>query len=159
MAGRKAVNKIIYDQIIELPFDEKHIADVETILKENFSKPWTQDNILSSNSFSFKKVFLYGDAVIAFLDSNIIFDEAELLMLAVKKEYQNHGIGSYILNRYLEHLKSKNIKSIYLEVSENNIKAINLYKKFGFEVYGKRENYYSDNSSAILMKKSLVSSV
>jgi ribosomal protein S18 acetylase RimI-like enzyme len=36
-------------------------------------------------------------------------------------------------------------------VNTNNIKAINLYTKFGFVEYSRRKNYYGDND-AILMK-------
>ena len=46
---------------------------------------------------------------------------------------------------------------IYLEVRENNIKAIELYKKIGFEQYNIRKHYYRDGVNAILFRKKLIS--
>ena len=40
-----------------------------------------------------------------------------------------------------------------LEVNENNIKALKLYKKIGFEEISKRKNYYGKNEDAIIMMK------
>ena len=45
----------------------------------------------------------------------------------------------------------KNMKTITLEVNENNIPAINLYKKFNFEQVGLRKKYYNNADAAILM--------
>ena len=38
--------------------------------------------------------------------------------------------------------KKEKIKRIILEVSKNNIAAINMYKKVGFKKISKRKNYY-----------------
>jgi len=46
----------------------------------------------------------------------------------------------------------KEIKQINLEVSSNNITAINLYKKYGFQKVGLRKNYYG-NYDGILFTK------
>jgi ribosomal protein S18 acetylase RimI-like enzyme len=43
-------------------------------------------------------------------------------------------------------------KAILLEVSENNLGALTLYKKMGFQISGTRKAYYPDGSSAICMK-------
>ena len=42
--------------------------------------------------------------------------------------------------------------TILLEVAENNIKAINLYKKYGFEIISRRKKYYKE-FDALIMKK------
>ena len=43
-------------------------------------------------------------------------------------------------------------KPITLEVNENNLPAISLYKKYGFKEVAKRKGYYS-GIDAILMEK------
>ena len=49
-------------------------------------------------------------------------------------------------------------KLITLEVRASNNPAINLYKKFGFEICGNRKNYYSNKTEdAILMSLDLTS--
>jgi ribosomal-protein-alanine N-acetyltransferase len=39
----------------------------------------------------------------------------------------------------------------YLEVRKSNIPAINLYKRFGFEIISIRKEYYSDNKEDALV--------
>lgn len=43
--------------------------------------------------------------------------------------------------------------SITLEVNENNIPAIHLYKKYDFKVVGKRKKYYDNKFDAYIMTK------
>ena len=46
-----------------------------------------------------------------------------------------------------------NCKNITLEVSDKNIGAINLYKKFCFEVKAVRKNYYKDSDGLLMMRE------
>jgi len=48
----------------------------------------------------------------------------------------NRGIGSKLLNFFFEWIINTQVSRVYLEVMENNEKAIKLYQKFGFEVEG-----------------------
>ena len=43
--------------------------------------------------------------------------------------------------------------NISLEVNENNNAAIELYKKFNFEIVGCRKKYYNGKDNAIIMTK------
>jgi ribosomal protein S18 acetylase RimI-like enzyme len=43
------------------------------------------------------------------------------------------------------------ITQIILNVNTENTRAINLYKKYGFKIKRKIENYYHDDESAYLM--------
>lgn len=43
--------------------------------------------------------------------------------------------------------------SITLEVNEENEPAIKLYKKYGFNILGKRKNYYNNMHDAYIMTK------
>ena len=38
-----------------------------------------------------------------------------------------------------------------MEVNQNNIPAINLYKKYGFNILGTRKKYYNNTDDAIIM--------
>ena len=45
----------------------------------------------------------------------------------------------------------KSRMEIFLEVRENNITAIEFYKKNGFKEAGKRKNYYRDTGEAAII--------
>ncbi|RMA97822.1 ribosomal protein S18-alanine N-acetyltransferase [Hydrogenothermus marinus] len=155
MEKTERVNKISKHKILIKDFEDKYIEEVLNIIKENFDKPWNKYLLINKNRFSYKKVYLIKDKIVGFLDSNIIFDEAEINLIVVRKDFQGKKIGSFILENFINELKEKNKKTIFLEVDEKNKKAINLYKKFGFEEYSIRKNYYKNKSNAILMRKFL----
>ncbi|NPA52664.1 MAG: ribosomal protein S18-alanine N-acetyltransferase [Aquificae bacterium] len=138
-------------------FSEKYFKQVKQIICSNFQNPWKDSNILFKAENSIKKVVVEINSckVLGYIDGYTLLNEADLLLIVVRKEYQNRGIGSALLKYFLDHIKQKNIQRVYLEVSEKNQTAINLYKKFGFEIYGRRENYYGNGEDAILMKLEL----
>ena len=71
----------------------------------------------------------------------------ELLEIAVDENYRNKGFA----NKLIDKLPSD--MDIFLEVSENNINAIKLYKKNNFIELARRKKYYLDNSDAIVMRR------
>ncbi len=60
--------------------------------------------------------------------------------IAVLKEAWNLGIASALINEILLFAKDTGFELVELEVASPNQNAINLYKKFGFKIYGTREN-------------------
>ena len=74
-------------------------------------------------------------------------DFYELFEIAVDENYRNRGYA----NKLIDKLPSD--MDIFLEVSENNINAIKLYKKNNFIELARRKKYYLDNSDAIVMRK------
>ena len=60
-----------------------------------------------------------------------------------------------LLESLLEELGKRGIRTLFLEVSDANRAAQNLYEKLGFERIGLRERYYSDGTSALVLSKGL----
>lgn len=90
----------------------------------------------------------HNNRVVAYCIITEIAGEAELINIGVDKGYLRRGIAYNLLNYVICNLKSN---VMFLEVSTNNLAAINLYKKCGFNQYSIRKNYYGQ-SDAILMK-------
>jgi len=67
-----------------------------------------------------------------------ILHKAEL-GISVRKPYWGKGIGSALISEALRIAKQKGFKKIQLEVMEHNERAIRLYKKFGFEIEGRKK--------------------
>lgn len=53
--------------------------------------------------------------------------------IAVKREYQNHNIGTLLLNKVIDWTKGKGINRIELKVYYFNTSAINFYSNKGFK--------------------------
>ncbi len=83
-----------------------------------------------------------GRKVIGFAVSRMAADEAEILSIAVDAAYRGRGLSNNLLLTHLGHLAGRGIRTIFLEVEENNAPARRLYEKTGFAVVGRRERYY-----------------
>jgi [ribosomal protein S18]-alanine N-acetyltransferase len=80
--------------------------------------------------------------VVGFTLARAIGDEAELLLLAVRRERQRHGIGKRLLNSFTASALARGATRVHLEVREGN-HALSIYEQAGFRLVGRRRNYYS----------------
>lgn len=81
-----------------------------------------------------------------------ILEEAHITLLGIHPHHQRQGLGTFMLLSLLDDAIARNLSWATLEVSVNNQKALNLYKKFGFEAVGKRKGYYqSTGEDAIVL--------
>ncbi len=95
-------------------------------------------------------------ALVGFIAFSTIVEEAEILKIGVKKEKTCQGIGTGLLNKMTQQLRKNRIRQIFLEVREDNLLAVSLYQNHGFELAGKRNNYYqSPPANALIFKCSL----
>ena len=60
--------------------------------------------------------------------------------IAVLKEAWHLGIGEALLTEILKFAEDTRFELVELEVASTNHNAIKLYEKFGFKIYGTREN-------------------
>lgn len=135
----------------------RHLISVCDIELEAFAlSPWSADMFGNelSNPLCTYVVGEVDDSVVAYAGMWCIVDEAHLTTIAVKQNFRTMRIGSVLLGYMIETAKSKNMKSITLEVRQSNIPAQNLYRKFGFSVTGKRKRYYK-TEDALIMTRSL----
>lgn len=86
-----------------------------------------------------------------------IIDEVNIMNIVVRKDKRNEGIGSKLLDEIFKIAKQQKAQSITLEVNENNLPAIKLYQKFGFEQVGLRKKYYRNTDNAVIMSVELTS--
>ena len=100
-----------------------------------------------------------GRKVIGFAVSRMAADEAEILSIAIDAEERGRGLSRNLLLTHLGHLAGRGVRSIFLEVEENNQPARRLYEWAGFGVVGRRERYYQqvggEQLNALLMRRDL----
>jgi [ribosomal protein S18]-alanine N-acetyltransferase len=85
--------------------------------------------------------------------------EAEILTLAVVPTARRTGVGQALLTAATEMAAKLGAQAIFLEVSVMNIAAQALYTKAGFIEAGRRRQYYSDRSDALVLRLDLESAV
>lgn len=88
--------------------------------------------------------------IIGFFIFYTVLDEMHILDITIAKNEQSKGVGSFIMAHILKKYIEAGIKYFYLEVRVSNVKAIKLYKKFGFKIFMLRKEYYEDNKEDAL---------
>lgn len=59
--------------------------------------------------------------------------------ITILKEYSGIGLGSFMMKNIIQWCEFNDVEKIELEVFENNIRAVGLYKKLGFTEEGRRK--------------------
>ena len=69
------------------------------------------------------------------------------------------GLSGKLLLTHLGHLAGRGVRTVFLEVEENNQPARRLYRRTGFADAGRRERYYrqanGEQLNAVLMRRDL----
>jgi ribosomal-protein-alanine N-acetyltransferase len=127
----------------------------------SFHRGWSEgefENMLSERNTLVHRLRM-GRKVIGFSMSRIAADEAEILSIAVAQSHRGRGLSNNLLLTHLGHLAGRGVRTVFLEVEENNQPARRLYKRAGFAVAGRRERYYRQASgeplNALLMRRDL----
>ena len=80
-----------------------------------------------------------------------ILDEGHINNIAVRSLDQSKGFGTKLMEDMINQASKRGINALTLEVEIENIKAINLYKKFNFTNEGIRKKYYKNTKDAMIM--------
>ena len=129
------------------------LEEISPILETDFDDFWNyniiKSELLNENSTLF--IAKSNSSIVAFAGIWQVVDIMHLNDIVVAKKFRNQGIGKILLNHIINYTKEQNVNELTLEVSQNNLPAINLYKHFNFKIIGERKNYYGANNNAIIM--------
>jgi len=127
----------------------------------SFHRGWGEaefENMLAERNTLVHRLRL-GRRTIGFAVSRMAGDEAEILSIAIDDGYRGRGLSRELLLTHLGHLAGRGLRTIFLEVEENNQPARRLYERAGFSVVGRRERYYrsidGEQLNALLMRRDL----
>lgn len=132
------------------------LDEVMLIEEDSFSFPWSRRSFrgeILTNRFAYYVVAKDNEGlVIGYAGVWVLYGEAHVTTIAVKSSCRNRGIGSLLLACLLRNAEEKGADKAFLEVRDSNLVARRLYERFGFEVIGKRKNYYVDEDALIMIR-------
>lgn len=113
------------------------------------SHPWTEKQYRHSLQAGHGCWLLTGDGgeVIACCVMSQLFDEAEILDVAVAPAWRRRGVARALLRRVVAELPD-DIVRVLLDVRSSNWPARTLYRSLGFTEDGVRRNYYPAEQGA-----------
>ncbi len=90
--------------------------------------------------------------IVGMLVAWLLVDEIHIANLSVHPDHRRQRIASRLIYTALQELEERGAVSATLEVREGNHAAQHLYRRFGFQLVGRRPGYYQDSGEdAILM--------
>ena len=137
------------------------MADVDEVFGVELSvypHPWTRGNFTDSLATGYHGRVLRDDAgqLLGYFLLMAAVDEAHLLNVAVRAERQGEGLGRYLLDQVADCARALGMESVLLEVRPSNLRALKVYKQYGFAEIGRRKAYYPDHNGqredAIVMR-------
>ena len=124
--------------------NKKDYRKILKIEKTLFINPMT---LIELSNFSKQQCFhiwkIDIGKIIGYVSFFKIKDEAEIIKIGIDKFYQRKNYGSQVISE----MKRIGIKKIFLEVSIENVEAINFYLKNGFYKTGIRKGYYKQKDN------------
>ncbi|MCM3238809.1 GNAT family N-acetyltransferase [Heyndrickxia oleronia] len=157
------LQEISYETFNETFKHQNSPENMGAYLKKAFTLKQLEKELSNSSSQFF---FVYfQNEVAGYLKVNIndaqsedMGDESlEIERIYIKKKFQKHGLGKYLLNIAIESAMKRNKKKIWLGVWEKNENAIAFYKKMGFVQSGSHSFYMGDEEQTdIIMTKTVM---
>jgi ribosomal-protein-alanine N-acetyltransferase len=120
------------------------VDDVHALECSVFPHPWSRANFVDSLASGYDAWVLRepGGALAGYFLLMYALDEAHLLDVAVAAERHGTGLGRYLLDRIAARARERDMASILLEVRPSNVRALQVYRRYGYAEIGRRKGYY-----------------
>ncbi|GAY72652.1 ribosomal-protein-S18p-alanine acetyltransferase [Lentilactobacillus kosonis] len=95
------------------------------------------------------------DWLVAFIGCSLNFKtkDCHITNVAVAPNFQNHGLGYFLVNAIVKKARQMEFEKVTLEVRMSNTRAQRLYRNIGFVDDGINKGYYfNDREDALNMK-------
>ena len=143
MQNNKTIRKASLDDLKQIYLIEKDV-----FIKDHWTFGMVErelENLSGQTTWIIEE----SSVILGYCMMRIFCNEANITNIAIKSSCQRQGLGSFLLDHVLNQLPIKS--SVFLEVKEGNLSAINLYQRLGFSVINSRRNYYKDGRTALIM--------
>jgi len=148
-------------RLIYEPMQESDIDDVLAVEQDVYPHPWSHQNFADSLKSEYQAWVLRDQSreLLGYFLIMAIVDEAHLLNVAVARKRHGKGLGRFLLNQSVACARGLGMESMLLEVRPSNTRALEIYRRYGFNEIGRRKGYYpaanQQREDAIVMRFAL----
>ena len=134
------------------------LAAVALVEQSAYKYPWTPGNFSDSLNSGYQAQMLMGGQVTAEATAPLLgyfvamkgVDEVHLLNITVAPSYQLQGWGRLMLDALALWSRGEGAQWLWLEVRVSNVRAKELYLRYGFRAVGLRKGYYPEGGTTLL---------
>ena len=121
------------EQMLQL--DNWNEQQISELLQQDINQCW---GVLETKAHEASE-----NKIVAYCIISTVFEVAEVLRIGTHPDHQRQGLAAGLLQALIKVMPHKQLEKILLEVRQDNVAAIALYKKMGFKVIHVRKDYYS----------------
>ena len=125
------------------PMTDARLDEVVAIERRAYSHPWTRGNFADSLHSGYQAQLLCaGDVIMGYFVAMQGVDEVHLLNITVDTGHQGQGWGRVLLDGLALWARAQQAQWLWLEVRKSNLRAQQVYLRYGYRRVGERKNYY-----------------
>ncbi len=140
------------------PFIPNDIPAVASIVREALRENYPTSLYLDIHRW-WREGFLIADLdgrPVGFLAAVISAEgQARILMFAVAAGFRDRGLGTQLMNAFIQICGNRGIRRLELEVRKSNAGGIQFYRRYGFEIGFLLPSFYTDGEDGYKMFKTL----
>ena len=127
-----------------VPMTVARLDDVVALEQEAYEFPGSRGNFVDSLAAGYRADLLLdaAGALVGYCVAMPGVDEMHLLNVTVRPELEGRGHGRALLDALVEASRARGARQVWLEVRESNLRARELYERYGFVRAGVRRGYY-----------------
>lgn len=141
-------------RVVVEPMSLSDVGAVHEIERLSFSVPWPAhafEQELRGNRLARYLVARAGETLVGFAGTWLMVDDSHITTFGVHPDWRRQGIGRQLLLGVADLSVRIGARRLTLEVRATNTAAQALYRSFGFEVVGRRPQYYTDDGEDALV--------
>lgn len=119
------------------------MAVMSAAFDPQYGEAWTASQLAGFMSLPGVTLLLaqLDQATLGFALMRCVAGEAELLLIAVDPKWRDRGVGDTLLKNCIVKARKSQVTVLHIEVRDNN-RAVNFYRRAGFEHVHRRPSYY-----------------
>lgn len=134
--------------------DRLYEIETECFREEAFTKAQIAQLLRGYSSIGL--IARVGGQIVGFVIGDIYVDgrvlQGHICTIELLPNFRRQGIGEKLLREIEEIFRQKKVKASALEVREDNVLAIEFYRKLGYDKIGTLKNYYGSAHGLYLGK-------
>ena len=125
------------------PMSEARLDEVVAIERRAYGHPWTRGNFADSLRSGYQgQLLCAGETILGYFVAMRGVDEVHLLNITVAPQWQGRGWGRLMLDALALWARGQGAQWLWLEVRTSNVRAQQVYLRYGYRRVGERKNYY-----------------
>lgn len=123
---------------------------------ETFSDAWSEKALTDTRKISGSRgvVARLGKEPVGYLLGSFVGEEAEIYRIAVASRFRRMGVGKKLMEAFAAKGEKEGVTAWFLEVRSRDFGAVAFYESLGFQIDGRRKDYYKNPADdAFLMSR------